>query len=1015
MVRIDSNAFAGNSSLSSIAFPTTAIEDFAAWQDNSSPVNTYQPGQIFTNFAAQYTVFTKTILTGSDVEMTGGTITNYLGSAEYIIIPDTVNISGTDVRVTAIGANAFLNDAAQSVALKSVEIPNSVTGIGFTAFRNNALTSVTIPTGVTTIGPGAFQTNALTSVSIPNSVTSIQRYAFQGNALTSVTIPSSVTSIGIHAFESNSLTSVTIEENSELESIGADAFLFNTNLTSITFPSSAVEHFVHWRDNANNIYESGDAFSNYALTYTVLSKTILTSSDITTDGQGTITNYTGSAEYIIIPESIGAETITGIGASAFKPDADSDTLKSVTIANTITSIGDSAFRDNALDTLTIPDGVTIIGDSAFHNNALDTLVIPSAVTSIGVGAFGDNALASVTIESNSKLETIGSNAFLNNSLSNGITFPTTAIEYFAVWQDNSSPVNTYQPGQIFSNFAAQYTVLTKTILTESDVQMTGGTITSYIGSAEYIVIPDTINVNGTDVRVTAIGDNAFKNKGLKSVEIPNSVTSIGYTAFFGNALTSVTIPTGVTTIGPGAFQGNALTSVSIPNSVTSIQRYAFQGNALTSVTIPSSVTSIGIHAFQGNALTSVIIEANSELKTIGANAFLGNASLSSITFPSSAVEHFVHWRDNANNIYESGDAFSNYALTYTVLSKTILTSSDITTDGQGTITNYTGSAEYIIIPESIGAETITGIGASAFKPDADSDTLKSVTIANTITSIGDSAFRDNALDTLTIPDGVTIIGDSAFHNNALDTLVIPSAVTSIGVGAFGDNALASVTIESNSKLETIGSNAFLNNSLSNGITFPTTAIEYFAVWQDNSSPVNTYQPGQIFSNFAAQYTVLTKTILTESDVEMTGGTITSYIGSAEYIVIPDTINVNGTDVRVTAIGANAFKNKGLKSVEIPNSVTGIGYTAFFGNALTSVTIPTGVTTIGPGAFQGNALTSVSIPNSVTSIQRYAFQGNALTSVTIPSSVTSIGIHAFEGNALTSVIIEANSELKTYWC
>ncbi|MGR5377076.1 DUF1963 domain-containing protein, partial [Photobacterium damselae] len=82
----------------------------------------------------------------------------------------------------------------------------------------------------------------------------------------------------------------------------------------------------------------------------------------------------------------------------------------------------------------------------------------------------------------------------------------------------------------------------------------------------------------------------------------NSVTEIGESAFKNNTLTSVNIPNSVTEIGESAFENNALTSVNIPNSVTKIRSQAFYGNALTSVTIPNPVTKIGKGAFENNAL-----------------------------------------------------------------------------------------------------------------------------------------------------------------------------------------------------------------------------------------------------------------------------------------------------------------------------------------------------------------------------------------------------------------------------
>ena len=53
-------------------------------------------------------------------------------------------------------------------------------------------------------------------------------------------------------------------------------------------------------------------------------------------------------------------------------------------------------------------------------------------------------------------------------------------------------------------------------------------IDTYIGTATDVVIPDTINVNGKDIPVTAIADNAFSNNDtIVSVTIGNNVTTIG--------------------------------------------------------------------------------------------------------------------------------------------------------------------------------------------------------------------------------------------------------------------------------------------------------------------------------------------------------------------------------------------------------------------------------------------------------------------------------------------------------
>ncbi|MBO5706614.1 MAG: leucine-rich repeat domain-containing protein, partial [Bacteroidaceae bacterium] len=115
-----------------------------------------------------------------------------------------------------------------------------------------------------------------------------------------------------------------------------------------------------------------------------------------------------------------------------------------------------------------------------------------------------------------------------------------------------------------------------------------------------VVIPESVEHEGTAYSVTSIGYSAFSAcSGLTSVTIPNSVTSIGKSAFYWCfGLTSVTIGNSVTSIGNQAFHNcNGLTSVTIPNSVTSIGEEAFFScDVLTSVTIGNSVTSIGNQA-----------------------------------------------------------------------------------------------------------------------------------------------------------------------------------------------------------------------------------------------------------------------------------------------------------------------------------------------------------------------------------------------------------------------------------
>ncbi len=103
-------------------------------------------------------------------------------------------------------------------------------------------------------------------------------------------------------------------------------------------------------------------------------------------------------------------------------------------------------------------------------------------------------------------------------------------------------------------------------------------------------------------------------------------------------------------------------------------------------------------------------------------------------------------------------------------------------------------------------------------------------------------------------------------------------------------------------------------------------------------------------------------------------TITDYdmnIGGID-VVIPSTIDGK----TVVAVGANAFKGKGIISVIIPNTITNIADAAFRDNQLTSVVIPNSVVEIGIGVFFNNQLTSVIIENGNVSIGCEVFGSNS---------------------------------------
>ena len=68
---------------------------------------------------------------------------------------------------------------------------------------------------------------------------------------------------------------------------------------------------------------------------------------------------------------------------------DCESLSSITIPYSVTSIGRNAFaRCSSLLSISIPNSVTSIEDNAFQNcSSLTSIILPDSVTSIGMGTF----------------------------------------------------------------------------------------------------------------------------------------------------------------------------------------------------------------------------------------------------------------------------------------------------------------------------------------------------------------------------------------------------------------------------------------------------------------------------------------------------------------------------------------------------------------------------------------------------------------------------------------------------
>ncbi len=494
------------------------------------------------------------------------------------------------------------------------------------------------------------------------------------------------------------------------------------------------------------------------------------------------TSFTyGGLDYTVLSEA-DATAIVGKQDASLSGDVIIGTTAvdlSTDVKYTVVAVGDEAFSGCAgLTSLVIPAGVSSIGQNALANcTGLKWVVVKDGVSDIAVGADAFSGMPASTIlyvPAGKRSE------FANNSVwkifksiiqDDNITFADSNVKSVCVdnWDTNED---------------GELSLVEALMVTSLGQKFRGNTAIISFKELQYFRSLNTLN------------DDFLDCSNLVDIKFPNSIKNIGDRTFKGcNKLTLADgLPEYLENIGVYAFsECYNLGDIYIPETVTSIDYRAFResnplsltvdpGNTIydsrnncnaiiqksddgllagcSKTVIPEDVKYLDWYSFSGRIGLESIFIPSSVI-SMGGGVFLGCSDLATITVD--AGNPVFDSRNNCNAIIETSTNKLLYGCKNTVIPNSV------TSIGEAAFRGYSGLTS-IVIPSSV-----TSIGNSAF--DACSS-LTSVTCkSSTPPSLGEEVFSNRANATLYVSAGSKAAYEEASVWNEFKEIVPIATVT----------------------------------------------------------------------------------------------------------------------------------------------------------------------------------------------------------------------------------------------
>lgn len=610
------------------------------------------------------------------------------------------------------------------------------------------------------------------------------------------------------------IKTVEFEDGSQLQLVGKNAFYY----------CPAQEYVLP--DTVTSIGEEAFMYSGI-LSFAVPSKVKRIEKDLF---------YHSSLESITFNQT---ETYIGDYAFAYS------NIKEASVPQSVTSIGKNTFANTPISKVTLPNSLKIVSESMFSNcpNIKNIDFLPSTVTYIDDSAFSSTGITALDF-TKTNITFIDDFAFsgCEELTSVKLNEKTTYLSGF-----NSCPK--------LSGISIPNNVTT--IGYKAFANNPQLSFTSVPSSVKYIGSYAFTNTNVKELDLSAntelsLGDYAFYDlTTLEKIILPSTLQYISTRAFCNTALKSIAIPDGVETIYSGAFKNTPLSKVSFSSNsqLKIIDKYAFSDCLnLTKFVFPKSVIETRDGAFKNDVNLKTVIVLGEEGINASVNPFYAGDD-SSKTYLTEIYGNDAKTDENGNKIWNGVSRYANvYGITLVPLEDYVETpdgGSQIDSSNYGTWANgswqyddstnrlfVTGSGEltstfktsdgktlnlasYLsnkALTSIVLTEGITGVGADVFFADYGID-VQSVSLPNTLTSIGSNAFRNIKAGRIKFSNNLNSIGENAFYGSELNFVDLSDTkVESISNFAFANcKKLSSIKLPKN--LKTIGDGAFYSSTI----------------------------------------------------------------------------------------------------------------------------------------------------------------------------------------------------------